>query len=593
MRSSKALFAVCGAVVIAASTIAVAGAFISSTSDGVIHLDAPPPSVAPNALEHPTATYAFDERQAVTLVTPVAVDGSAPGTYTRFPMGNATISAGTVVDSHLLHGDVTKTRYTRHRTGSVTFADDILGVVASTARLGASDSQLGAPGTVYAGTSTTWRGLETVENNSALGDKYTISSDHRTVAFDVNTTVMDEIRVLTRPTNRLVTTITDGPDPVQAGDDITYQLTVTNHAAASATNVFVADTFPGATLVSASSSGGCTGTTTVTCALGSIPGGGSATATIVVTSPATVPLSGQIVNTASAPPGEAPAVSEPTTVVAPVLDVTIADSPDPVTAGNDVQYTLTVTNNGIAPVADPHVLDTLPAGTSLVTASAPNSCSGTAPVDCSLGALLVGGSAQATLVVTSPATVPSGGSMTNSAVATPGTNPTVNETTAVEAPAAGVSKGFVSPGGSITIPGHDPATVTLPDSGPGAPIVITQVPGSFCDGPCSGPATTVSDFPGYDDPTHPIRLHLTFTFDGEGDNLTAAADAYGSTIYKNGDPMQPNVGTVVPFCSSVGAGVAVPHPCVDAHTISQPTFNTFVVTFDILYISGDPTFGRR
>ena len=593
MRSSRALLALGGAIVMAASTIAVAGALISSSSVGVITLSSPPASVAPNALEHATATFAFDERQGITLSEAVAIDGASPGTYTRFPMGSATLPIGTRVDSHLIHGDVTRTRFTRHRTGSVTFADDILGVIASTARLAASDTQLGAPGTVYAGTSSTWRGLETVENNNVLGDKYTISSDRRTVSFDINTTVMDEMRVVTRATNRLVTTITDGPDPVQAGSDVTYHVTVTNNATLAAANVSVADAFPGATLVSASSSGGCTGTTSVICALGSIPGGASATATIVVTSPATVPVSGQIVNTASAPPGEAPAVSEPTTVVSPVLDVTIADSPDPVTAGNDVQYTLIVTNNGIAPVADAHVLDTLPAGTSLVTAFAPNSCSGTAPVDCSLGALIVGGSAQATLVVTSPATVPAGGSMTNAASATPGSNAAVNETTAVEAPSPGVSKGFVSPGGSITIPGPNPATVTLPDSGPGAPIVITQGDGSFCDGPCSGPATTVSDFPGYDDPAHPIRLRLTFTFNGEGDNLTAAADAYGSTIYKNNDPMQPNVGTVVPFCSSIGAGVAVPHPCIDAHTIQQPTFNSFVVTFDILYLSGDPTFARR
>ncbi len=549
--------------------------------------------MAPNALEHATATYAFDERQGVTLGAAIAIDGASPGTYTRFPLGSATIPAGTRVDSHLIHGDVTRTRFTRHRTGSVTFADEILGVIASTTRLAASDTELGAPGTVYAGMSSTWRGLETVENNNPLADKYTISSDRKTVSFDINTTIMDEMRVVTRPTNRLVTVISDGPDPVQAGSDVTYTVTVTNNATVAATDVSVADDFPGATLVSASSSGDCTGTTSVICALGTIPGGGSATATIVVTSPTTIPVSGQIINTASAPPGEAPAVSESTTVVSPVLDVTIADSPDPVTAGNDVQYTLTVTNNGIAPVADAHVLDTLPTGTSLVTATAPNSCSGTAPVDCSLGALAVGGSAQATLVVTSPATVPDGGSITDSATATPGSNATADETTTVEAPSPGVSKGFVSPGGSITIPGPDPATVTLPDSGPGAPIVITQGDGSFCDGPCAGPATTVSDFPGYDDPNQPIRLRLTFTFDGEGDNLTAAADAYGATIYKNSDPMQPTVGTVVPFCSSVGAGVAVPHPCVDAHTIAQPTFNSFVVTFDILYLSGDPTFARR
>ena len=425
MRSSKALFAVCGAVIMAASTIAVAGALISSSSGSVITLSSPPPSVALNALENATSAVTFDERSGVTLGSAVVVDAVNPGTYTVFPNGSARIPAGTVVDTSLIHSDPTTSGSTGRRTGSVTFADDVIGVIAATGRLAATDS-LGASGTAYAG-STLQRGLEKSE------DKFTISTDRRTVSIDVRTpTVMDELRVLTRHTNHLSTVLTDGPDPVQAGSDVTYHVTVTNNATLPATNVSVADAFPGATLVSASSSGGCTGTTSVTCALGSIPGGGSATATIVVTSPTTVPVSGQILNTASAPPGQAPAVSEPTTVVSPVLDVTIADSPDPVTAGNDVQYTLTVTNNGIAPVADAHVLDTLPSGTTLVTASAPNSCSGTAPVDCSLGALIVGGSAQATLVVTSPVTSPAGGSMTDSATATPGSNATVNETTAVD-----------------------------------------------------------------------------------------------------------------------------------------------------------------
>ncbi len=591
MRSSKALFAVFGAVIMAVGTFAVAGAFISSATSVVIKLSSAPPSVAVNKLENATKVYAFDENQRVTLTSAIAIDGAAPGTYTAFPSGTATIPVDTVVDSHLIHSDVTAGTFTRRRTGSVTFGSDILGVVASTARLAASDAQLGATGTVYAG-NTRWRGLESGENGQSGIDKYTISADHRTVNFDFSTLVFDELRVVTQHSDQLSTTVTGTPNPVQAGSDITYLLTVTNNGGYAVANVSVADDFPGTTLVSATSSSGCTGTTSVTCGLGSINPGASAVATVVVTSPSTVPSGGTVLNTASAPPGINPA-STTTTVVSPVLTTTIADSPDPVTAGNDVQYTLTVTNNGIAPVADAHVLDTLPAGTSLVTASAPNSCSGTAPVDCSLGALIVGGSAQATLVVTSPATVPSGGSITNSATATPGSNATVNETTAVEAPAPGVSKGFVSPGGSITIPGPDPATVTLPGSGPGAPIVITQGDGSFCGGPCSGSATTISDFPGYDDPSHPIRLRLTFTFNGEGDNLTAAADAYGSAIYKNSNPMQPTVGTIVPFCSSVGAGVAVPHPCVDAHTISEPSYHSFVVTFDILYVSGDPTFGRR
>ncbi len=590
MRASKVIAAVCAVVALAFSTIVMAGAAITGSTGQVIRLTTPPASVALNKLENATSTYAFDEAQNTTLTSAIAVDAVNPGTYTTFPSGSAKIAVGTVVDSHLIHSDIPSRNFTSHRTGSVTFSQDILGVVASTAKLASSDS-LGAPGTAYAST-TRWRGLEGSENGfSSLGDKFTISPDKRTVTFDINTYVMDELRVITKHANPLVTSISDGPDPVQVGENVTYTITVNNTGSTAATGVQVADAFPGATLVSASASGGCTGATSVTCSLGTIAAGGSAAATVVVKSPATVPAGGTITNTATSPPGQPIAATETTTIVSQSLATSITDSPDPVTAGNDVQYTLTVTNNGIAAVADPHVVDSLPAGASLK--SAPASCSGTGPVDCSLGALAVGASAQVQIVATSPASVPSGGTMTNSAVASPGTNAAGTQVTTVEASQDGVSKGFVSPGGSLTIPGADPATLSLPDTGNGAPVVVTQGDGTFCDGPCSGTATEISEFGGYSDPNHPIVLDLTYNFPDSPSSLTDAATAFGSTIYKNDDPGSPNAGTPVPFCSSLGAGVANPHPCVDRHTITQPTPNTFVVTFKILYISGDPKFARR
>jgi uncharacterized repeat protein (TIGR01451 family) len=472
MGISKRVVALAATAVLAVSTFAVAGALITSSTGSVIKLASPPPSVALNALQHPTSVHAFDERQGVTLTAPLTVNAVNPGTYSNHS-GSATIPAGTVVDSHLMHSDPPSQPYTPRRTGSLTFSDIVLGVVSSTARLGGSDAVLGAPGTTYAGT-LTFRGLENSE------DKYTISPDRKTVSFDVRTTiVIDEIRVVTRAQTNLTTVI--------------------------------------------------------------------------------------------------------------------ADEPDPVTAGNDILYTLTVTNNGTATVANVHVTDTLPAGTALVSSEAPGGCTGTGPVDCALGTLAVGASAEARLVVTSPSTVPEGGTITNSAVATPGTNPTATATTTVEEPEDGVTKGFVSPGGSLTTSGTDPATLSLPNTGDGAAVIITQGSGTFCDGPCTGTATTINDFGGYSDPANPIHVQLVFEFfdADEGDSLTDAADAYGATIYKNTDPENPNVGSVVPFCDTPGAGVAVPHPCIDGHSITQPTPNNFVVTFDILYVSGDPKFARR
>ena len=156
-----------------------------------------------------------------------------------------------------------------------------------------------------------------------------------------------------------------------------------------------------------------------------------------------------------------------------------------------------------------------------------------------------------------------------------------------------MSKGFVLPGGSLGIDGDDPATITLPNTGTGAPISITQGSGTFCDGPCSGTATEISEFGGYNDPANPIHLSLVYNFSGSPDSLTEAAQAYGSTIYKNSDPLNPTLGTPVPFCTSLGSGTAAPSPCVDARSITQPTFGSFVVTFEVLYLSGDPKFALR
>ena len=590
MRFLKALLAFCAAAVLAVSTFAVAGAFISDSGGQLIQLSAAPPSVALNALESLTSAFAFDETQGFALTSPLTVDITAPGSYAAFPIGRSTIPAGTLVDSHLIHSDPARAvHFPARRAGSITVADDILGVIVTTKNLAASD-YLGAPGTVYSGKFAN-RGLDTGQ------DTMTLSEDHRTVSFDVQTnpTGMDEIRVVTAHTNRLVTTITDSPDPVQTGDNVTYIVTVTNLTPLSAPDVHVADEFPGATLVSADGPGGpCPGTSTVTCALGSIAAGGHASATIVVTSPATPPEGGTIVNTATSPPGADPAATEVTTVAAPVLDTTISDAPDPVTAGNDVQYVLTVTNNGVATVSDPQVTDTLPLDTTLVSATAPGGCSGSATVDCALGPLAVGDSAQATLIVTSPSSVPESGTITDSAIASPGDNAAVDEVTTVQAPAAGEASGFVSPGDSITIPGDDPATITLPDTGDGAPIVVTQGNGTFCNGPCTGTVTTISAFPGYDDPNHPIHLTLVYNFPSSPTSLKDAGKAYFlEKIYKNSDPENPNAGVLVSDCTSPGSGSAIPSPCVDSRDLVETTLNTYVVTFDIVYVSGDPSFGKH
>jgi uncharacterized repeat protein (TIGR01451 family) len=92
-------------------------------------------------------------------------------------------------------------------------------------------------------------------------------------------------------------TKTAGGGPFFAGQPLTYTIVVTNAGPADATSVVVTDVIPaGTTFVSATpTQGTCTGTTTVTCSLGTIANGGSASIALQVTPQTT----GTINNTAT------------------------------------------------------------------------------------------------------------------------------------------------------------------------------------------------------------------------------------------------------------------------------------------------------
>jgi uncharacterized repeat protein (TIGR01451 family) len=94
--------------------------------------------------------------------------------------------------------------------------------------------------------------------------------------------------VVASPTQSSVTaTKTAAPDPVNQGSTLTYTLTVTNSGPAVAQNVVVTDPLPAeVTYIPNSYSttmGSCSGTTTVTCALGNLAVGSTAVITINVT----------------------------------------------------------------------------------------------------------------------------------------------------------------------------------------------------------------------------------------------------------------------------------------------------------------------
>ena len=196
----------------------------------------------------------------------------------------------------------------------------------------------------------------------------------------------------------------DSPDPIVAGDDLTYTLRVTNSGSSQATDVNLTDTLPaGVSFFSAIvTQGSCSGTNPVACNLGAMPAGHSITATIVVTvDPA---ATGTLLNTAAvfANETDATTASAQTTIIAETdLAISKVDTPDPVIAGQTLTYTLIVTNNGPSTASGVVMTDTLPVGVVFdSTTSSPSCNEAGGVVTCNVGAMTVGSSRQRTIAVT-------------------------------------------------------------------------------------------------------------------------------------------------------------------------------------------------
>lgn len=205
----------------------------------------------------------------------------------------------------------------------------------------------------------------------------------------------------------------DRPDVLTAGEQITYTHSVANHGPADATGVSLSVQLPdGVTLASATTTQGtCSGAARMDCALGGLANGGSATVTIVVTTAVAGSLVERASVTAAQPdpsPGDNATVDTATVVVASapppppsadlVVDVGVAA--DGVRVGDNVYYTLTVTNRGPDRATGVLLEDRLPTQAMLVEATTPNGvCRAGLTLACDLGSLERNGVATARVVV--------------------------------------------------------------------------------------------------------------------------------------------------------------------------------------------------
>jgi uncharacterized repeat protein (TIGR01451 family) len=239
---------------------------------------------------------------------------------------------------------------------------------------------------------------------------------------------------------------TDSPDPVVAGTNLTYTIMLTKTGSGTADNVSLSDVIPaGTTFVSASQTSGPAftlltppvgGTGAFTATSAALAGGATATFTLVVNVNANTPggstLSNTVdVTTTSVEQTTADNSDTETTAVVTEADLSVekTDAPDPVLAGANLTYTITVTNSGPSDAQSVSLSDLVPANTTFVSAMQTSGpaftlttppVGGTGSVSATAATFSAGASATFTVVVNVNA-VSSSATITNTATATSST----------------------------------------------------------------------------------------------------------------------------------------------------------------------------
>jgi M6 family metalloprotease-like protein/uncharacterized repeat protein (TIGR01451 family) len=235
-----------------------------------------------------------------------------------------------------------------------------------------------------------------------------------------------------------ITKVCEPAGGTPAGGTASCEIYVDNLGPSAAQGVVLTDALTGSgpftvTSASASPGGACpivpagpTTAATVTCTLGIEPAGGRTTITVVVTAadPATINDVASVTSSTPDPGSSNNSATNAVTFV-PSADLSLSktDAPDPVIAGTNLTYTISVANDGPSSAPNVFVTDALPAQVSFVSATpSTGSCqAGVVPGDpakplkCNLGTMADGGSATITVVVKVNSDVPQGTILVNNA----------------------------------------------------------------------------------------------------------------------------------------------------------------------------------
>ncbi|HEY2324730.1 MAG TPA: hypothetical protein VGJ82_17865 [Thermoanaerobaculia bacterium] len=378
---------------------------------------------------------------------------------------------------------------------------------------------------------------------------------------------------------------TASPEPVASGAALTYTLTVSSEGPDDASNITLTDPLPAGVLfqsISANAGWSCTtpavgSSGTITCSTASFAAGTVDFTVATTVSPSvsdgTLLANVATVSSTTADPLSNNNTSEADSTVAapasPALAITKAGAPDPVTAGTDLTYTITASNNGDVALDAAAIRDPLPPSTTFVSIAAPGgwSCAGTSTITCSAPGMAAMSSAVFTLVVHVDPATPAG-SLTNTAffdTTSGGRDQTISgsaSTQVVVSADLSITKSDapdpVMPDGNITYtigvanPGpSNAASVTLSDTIPPSTTFVSLVPAAGWS--CSGTSTITCSIASMPMGTASFQLTVKTGLGAAGTTLSNTA-----TVSSPSDPNAANnSATATTTVSPLPAGIPV------------------------------------
>ena len=172
---------------------------VASVSGQIARIQAPA-SVEQGELEDDNRAFIFLEKENFRLREILRVNVRGTGTFnTTGSISGGSISSGTEVNSYFIHFDrIGQFANLGGVSGSITFDQDILGLILLTNNINLTTPDFRAIRTLYG----TGHGLEFSSQQQLSQDSVTISTNRRTLSFDLQNNVQtDQIRVITLETN--------------------------------------------------------------------------------------------------------------------------------------------------------------------------------------------------------------------------------------------------------------------------------------------------------------------------------------------------------------------------------------------------------